>query len=105
MMTKTKTHDTVVALAPPAAPPSAPAAPAPSSTAAPAHAPKSPRKLLRVEEVQERVRIARRSIYRGMRQRTFPQCIKVVGQSFWIESEIDEYIEAQMHARYAPPKG
>jgi predicted DNA-binding transcriptional regulator AlpA len=57
------------------------------------------RNLLRLPEVEERVRIGRTSIYRGMRNHTFPRCIKMAGSSFWIESEIEDYIEALMSTR------
>jgi prophage regulatory protein len=61
------------------------------------------RKLLRLPEVEARVRIGRTSIYRNMKAGSFPLPIKMVGASFWVESEIDEYIDALMSTRVDSP--
>jgi prophage regulatory protein len=61
------------------------------------------RNLLRLEEVKARVRIGTTSIYRNMKAGSFPLPIKMVGASFWIESEIDDYIDALMSTRVDSP--
>ena len=60
-----------------------------------------PHRLLRLPEVLDRVRLGRTAVYRNISLGTFPRPIKMVSASFWIESEIDGYIEKLMSQRPA----
>ena len=53
----------------------------------------SPDRLLRRTEVERRIGLSRATIYRQMRQGTFPEPIKVGPNAVrWPESEIEEWI-------------
>jgi len=50
-------------------------------------------RLLRLEEVKERVGIGRSQIYKLMQDGRFPRCIKVGGRaSAWVAAEVDDWI-------------
>ena len=59
-------------------------------------------RLLRLAEVTSLVPMSRSSILRNVAAGKFPQPIKMGGVLFWIESEIDAFIEALIAGRPAP---
>ncbi len=57
-------------------------------------------RFLRLPEVQSRTGKSRSSIYAGIAARTFPKQIKIGGPRAvgWIESEIEDYLQACIEA-------
>ena len=59
-----------------------------------------PKVVLRMPEVRRRTGKARSTIYADMEAGRFPKSIKLGGRSVaWLESEIDEWIDAQAARR------
>ena len=58
-----------------------------------------PKQLIRIREVMAKVTLSQSTIYKFIREGTFPKGRRIGGQAVaWIESEIDEWIEAQAEA-------
>ena len=61
---------------------------------------KSRPRFLRISEVLDRVGVSRPTIYRWMREGTFPKQIAIGANSVvWLESDITKWMEDQMAAR------
>jgi prophage regulatory protein len=58
-------------------------------------------KLLRLPEVMELVRLGKSTIYEMVKQQRFPAPIKQGGGNFWIDTEIDAYIQRLISERSA----
>lgn len=58
-------------------------------------------KLLRIVEVSQRVRLGKSTIFAMVARGSFPAPLKQGGGSFWLESEIDAYIEKLIAERAA----
>ena len=59
-----------------------------------------PRRLLRIDEVVERVGLSKSSIYGRIRAMAFPAPVNLGGHSVaWVESEIEEWIAARITER------
>lgn len=68
-----------------------------NTTASPATAPQStPTRLLRLPELIGRVKFSRAAIYRLMASGRFPRYIKVGAASFWVESEVEAWIQERI---------
>jgi prophage regulatory protein len=50
-------------------------------------------KLLRLPEVMELVRLGKSTIYEMVKQKRFPAPLKQGGGNFWIDAEIDAYLQ------------
>jgi prophage regulatory protein len=62
-----------------------------------------PRSLLRLPEVLKRTAESRSGAYRKMKEGTFPLPIPIGKRAnAWIDSEIDNYVEAQIRAARQP---
>ena len=58
-----------------------------------------PLTFIRLPKVMSRVTRSRSSIYQGMAEGTFPQCVPIGGRSVaWIEYEIDDWIVSKIEA-------
>ena len=58
------------------------------------------RRFLRISEVIRRVGVSRPTIYRWMREGTFPKQIAIGANSVvWLESDVTKWMEDQMAAR------
>jgi predicted DNA-binding transcriptional regulator AlpA len=59
-----------------------------------------PKRLLRIEHVLERVPVSRSQLYNMIAARKFPKQVHAGGgqAAFWVESEIDEWIQSQIDA-------
>ena len=59
-----------------------------------------PTKFLKLPEVRTRTAKSRSSIYQGIKDGTFPKQIKIGGPRAvgWIESEIEDYLQACIEA-------
>lgn len=60
-------------------------------------------KLLRIPEVCERVRRGKSTIYSEVKLGRFPAPLKQGGGNFWLESEIEAYLQQLIAARPANP--
>jgi len=58
-------------------------------------------KLLKLPAVKEMVCLSRSSIYVKIAEKTFPEQTKIGGGSFWLESEIVQWIEENANKRQA----
>lgn len=59
-----------------------------------------PVRVLRLPEVEVKSGLSGESIYRGAREGWFPKPIKITpAANGWVESEIDEYLQARIDAR------
>ena len=58
-------------------------------------------KLLKLPAVKNMVSLSRSSIYSKIDQKTFPEQTKIGGGSFWLESEIVQWIEENANKRQA----
>lgn len=58
-------------------------------------------KLLRLPEVSERVRRGKSTIYSEIKKGAFPAPVKQGGGNFWLETEIDAYLQSLISARPA----
>ncbi|WP_240649942.1 helix-turn-helix transcriptional regulator [Variovorax atrisoli] len=58
-------------------------------------------KLLRIPEVAQRVRLGKSTIYAMVAKGVFPAPLKQGGGNFWLETEIDRYIETLIAERTA----
>lgn len=60
-------------------------------------------RVLRFPAVREKAGVTKTQVYVGMKQGTFPQCIKLSdGRAVgWLESEIDTWIEQRVNKRPA----
>ena len=57
-------------------------------------------RFLRISEVLDRVGVSRPTIYRWMREGTFPKQIAIGANSVvWLESDVTKWMEDQMAAR------
>ena len=57
-------------------------------------------RLIRIEEVLDRVGYKKTQLFENMKDGTFPKSIKISARiSVWIESEIDEYIDDLISSR------
>jgi len=59
----------------------------------------SSRRIIRLPEVQRLVGLGKTKIYAEMKSGAFPRAVKLGRMSGWVESEIDDWIGAQMSAR------
>lgn len=57
-------------------------------------------RILRLQEVVEKLAVGRTKIYQWVKDGTFPKQIKMGKRSGWIESEIDAWIEERANERY-----
>jgi prophage regulatory protein len=65
-----------------------------------------PARFLRLPAVLDRVPYSRPSIYRKMREGTFPQAISLGGKAVaWLESDIDNFINERIQASREPSPG
>lgn len=63
---------------------------------------KSPTRLIRLKEVQQRVALKQTAIYDRMRRGDFPKPIKLSEKcAAWVESEVEEWIRQQANRRAA----
>ncbi len=60
-------------------------------------------KLLRIPEVCERVRRSKSTIYSEIKKGRFPAPLKQGGGNYWLEAEIDAYLEQLMASRPVNP--
>lgn len=60
-------------------------------------------KLLRIPEVCERVRRSKSTIYSEVKKGRFPAPLKQGGGNYWLEAEIDAYLEQLMASRPVTP--
>jgi prophage regulatory protein len=58
-----------------------------------------PVRLLRVCEVEDRVGAERGTLYKMVGAGTFPRPVKVSKSNRWVESEIDEWLDAKIQER------
>jgi len=58
-------------------------------------------KLLRLPEVSERVRRGKSTIYSEVKKGTFPAPVKQGGGNFWLDTEIDAYLQKLIAERPA----
>lgn len=58
-------------------------------------------KLIRLPDVQDRVCLGRTTLYKLIKDGKFPAPIKQGTASFWIEAEIEGYLQALIAARPA----
>jgi predicted DNA-binding transcriptional regulator AlpA len=56
------------------------------------HAPSPSTKLLSKKQVLERVPVSFVTLWKLMREGTFPRARQIGGRSFWLESEVDRFI-------------
>ena len=57
-------------------------------------------KFLRLPEVKSRTGVSRSSIYLFVQNGTFPRPVRIGGRAVaWLETEIDEWIEARLAER------
>lgn len=57
-------------------------------------------KLLRIQEVQERVGLCRSTIYERMRQGTFPASVPIGDKAVrWLEQDIEDWIDQHVQKR------
>lgn len=56
-------------------------------------------KLLRLPEVSERVRLGKSTIYEKVKHGDFPAPLKQCNGNFWLDTEIDAYIQKLISAR------
>jgi prophage regulatory protein len=65
-----------------------------------------PARFLRLPQVLDRVPYSRPSIYRKMREGTFPQAINLGGKAVaWLESDIDNFMNERIQASREPSPG
>lgn len=57
--------------------------------------------LLNIDDVLGIVKITRNQVYRLMKEKKFPLNIKIGSRSFWIKTEIEEYLEDAKKQRFA----
>ncbi|QGW82962.1 helix-turn-helix transcriptional regulator [Variovorax paradoxus] len=60
-------------------------------------------KLLRIPEVCQRVRRGKSTIYSEVKKGTFPAPMKQGSGNYWLESEIDAYLQKLISERPANP--
>ena len=63
----------------------------------------TPRKLIRLPVVLDRVGLKRSAVYKRIKANAFPKPVKLGGASAWVESEIEAYVATLMSARQANP--
>ncbi|OOW67140.1 hypothetical protein Xmar_07990 [Xanthomonas axonopodis pv. martyniicola] len=68
------------------------------TTIFPAPAP-APRRFLRIREVMIRTGLSKSTIYAKIRLKEFPSPVSLGSISAWVESEISEWMDAQVAAR------
>ncbi|KGR44475.1 AlpA family phage regulatory protein [Xanthomonas vasicola] len=68
------------------------------TTTFPAPAP-SPRRFLRIRDVMSRTGMSKSTIYAKIRLKQFPAHVPLGSISVWVESEISEWMDAQVAAR------
>ncbi|WP_198927605.1 helix-turn-helix transcriptional regulator [Agrobacterium radiobacter] len=61
--------------------------------------PTEPMRFLRVKQVLERVPVARSTIWRMSESGEFPRSIKIGSATFWVESEVDEWMRERAQSR------
>ena len=58
-----------------------------------------PKRLIRIREVMAKVTLSQSTIYKGIREGTFPKGRRIGGQAVaWIESDVDDWIDRQAEA-------
>lgn len=57
--------------------------------------------LLNFDDILGIVKITRNQIYKLMKEKKFPKNIKIGSRSFWIKTEIEEYLEDAKKQRFA----
>lgn len=62
-----------------------------------------PRRLLRLPDVRDKLKLGRTAIYALVKRGELPQPVKLGTASAWPEHEIDAYIERLMSERPASP--
>lgn len=62
-------------------------------------APADTKRFLRIKQVLERVPVSRNTIYRMMNKGEFPKNVEIGSVSFWIEREVDEWMDSKVSAR------
>ncbi len=62
-------------------------------------APADTKRFLRIKQVLERVPVSRNTIYRMMQKGDFPKNVEIGSVSFWIEREVDEWMDSKVSAR------
>jgi prophage regulatory protein len=55
-------------------------------------------KLIKMKDVMDRIPLSRPSIYRLVKEEKFPKYIKIGGGTFWLESDINSWIQNQKTA-------
>lgn len=59
-------------------------------------------RLLRRPEIQDKVELGRSALYDLIKRGQFPTPIKIGRSSFWVESEIDSWIELRIQQARGP---
>lgn len=59
----------------------------------------TPPRLLSLDQVMDRVALKRTSIYQLIKCKAFPYPVKIQRASRWVESEVSDWIRAQMSKR------
>jgi prophage regulatory protein len=54
------------------------------------------KRLLRLPGVKDKTGLKRSPIYELMKRGEFPKCIKIGRSSFWVEAELDAWIERRI---------
>ena len=57
--------------------------------------------MLRMPDVERKVGMKRATIYAHMKKDTFPKCVKIGGNSAWVEYELDDFLRERMLVRDA----
>ncbi|OEZ02271.1 MULTISPECIES: AlpA family transcriptional regulator [Stenotrophomonas] len=59
----------------------------------------APRRLLRLKQVLDRTGLPKSTMYSRISAGTFPKQVPVGASVRWLESEVEEWIQLQVHAR------
>lgn len=61
--------------------------------------PSAPMRFLRMRQVIERVPLCRTTIWRMAERGDFPKSVQIGGSTFWVESEVDAWMQAKVNER------
>jgi prophage regulatory protein len=56
-------------------------------------------RFLRIGDVLDRVPVSRPTIYRLIKKQEFPKPLSVGSSSFWVEAEIEQWMDEKIKAR------
>ena len=58
-----------------------------------------PKRFIRIAEVVAKTTLSQSTIYKGIREGTFPRAHRIGGQAVaWLESDVDEWMDSQPEA-------